>query len=82
MSNPCPFPLSFQSHLHRPDIDLRFLTCEPNLTANIADPGGDSYADEADEFYAAPEKWLASEHREEVHQDDSTASSNRIFHQK
>ena len=55
--------LHFQSHLHRPDIDLRFLTCEPNLTAIAM--GGDSYADEADEFYAAPEKWLATEYREE-----------------
>ena len=59
-----------QSHLHRPDIDLRFLTCEPNLTAAAAeksatqkDSKSEHYQDEADVFYAAPEKWLGMEYR-------------------
>jgi phosphatidylinositol glycan class B len=39
------------SHLHK-RIQVRFLTCEPDFT------GSPHYKDEADIFYADPEKWL------------------------
>jgi phosphatidylinositol glycan class B len=39
------------SHLHM-RIQVRFLTCEPDFTGNP------HYRDEADVFYADPEKWL------------------------
>ncbi|PNF41152.1 hypothetical protein B7P43_G03864 [Cryptotermes secundus] len=39
------------SHLHM-RIQVRFLTCEPDFT------GSPNYKDEADIFYADPEKWL------------------------
>ncbi len=55
---PC-HSLPHQSHLHREDVDLRFLTCEPNLAA------ADRYKDEADVFYDDPEKWLEAEFPEE-----------------
>uniref|UniRef100_A0A915JRN8 Mannosyltransferase n=1 Tax=Romanomermis culicivorax TaxID=13658 RepID=A0A915JRN8_ROMCU len=42
------------SHLHA-NISIRFLACEPNLD-NLVD-----YVDEADRFYADPQKWLAYE---------------------
>jgi phosphatidylinositol glycan class B len=41
-----------QSHLHREDVNLRFLTCEPNLE------GESNYVDEADWFFERPQEWL------------------------
>ncbi|CAB4065225.1 PIGB [Lepeophtheirus salmonis] len=38
----------YQSYLHRPDVNLRFLTCEPGI----------GVVDEAEEFYSNPPKWL------------------------
>lgn len=45
----------FQSHLHVPDINIWFLTCEPPLEGNIA---LDSYMDESDYFYENPVQFL------------------------
>ncbi|XP_077173721.1 GPI alpha-1,2-mannosyltransferase 3 isoform X2 [Paroedura picta] len=42
------------SHLHC-QLPLRFLECPPDLTGNA------EYMDEADQFYADPQKWLREE---------------------
>lgn len=61
-----------QAYLHRPDVRLRFLTCEPPLgcvppplaakrdTHRTDRPGVDlkAYRDEADQFYDDPDAWL------------------------
>ncbi|ORY52951.1 hypothetical protein BCR33DRAFT_711359, partial [Rhizoclosmatium globosum] len=41
----------FYSHLHRKDIEMRFITCEPPLEPSIDKK---SYQDESDVFYADP----------------------------
>ncbi|KRY75004.1 GPI mannosyltransferase 3 [Trichinella pseudospiralis] len=46
----------FYSHLHRP-VEMRFLTCEPNLN-NIT-----NYISESDMFHKYPEIWIQSEMR-------------------
>lgn len=39
----------FHNFIHRPDVQLNFLTCEPNLNRSMT-----HYLDEADEFYSNP----------------------------
>ncbi|KAI8140592.1 Alg9-like mannosyltransferase family-domain-containing protein [Fennellomyces sp. T-0311] len=46
----------WQSVIHRPDIDMWFLTCEPPLDGTQED-----YMDEADRFYADPVLFLSQE---------------------
>ncbi|CAF1599369.1 unnamed protein product, partial [Didymodactylos carnosus] len=41
----------YYSYLHRQDVNLKFLTCEPNLSLSNKN---NSYIDEADQFYARP----------------------------
>lgn len=51
----------WQSHLHRPDLEAWFLTCEPPLHLLEGDHKKeeiDSYMDESDVFYEDPEKFL------------------------
>ncbi|KAK9471972.1 Alg9-like mannosyltransferase family-domain-containing protein [Dipodascopsis tothii] len=48
----------WQSHFHRRDIDIRFLTCEPPI--GLKEPERSVYRDEADEFYDAPSEFLAA----------------------
>lgn len=43
----------WQSHLHQPDLNGWFLTCEPPLNVPL-----EGYMDESDVFYANPQKWL------------------------
>ena len=43
----------FQNFLHRKDVRLNFLTCEPNLNAS-----NENYLDEADRFYSQPKPML------------------------
>jgi phosphatidylinositol glycan class B len=43
----------WQSHLHRPDVDAWFLTCEPPIDVPL-----EGYLDEADQFYANPVAFL------------------------
>lgn len=50
----------WQSHLHRSDLDLRFLTCEPPLNVKRSE-NMTPYMDEADQFFQDPKKWLESE---------------------
>lgn len=42
----------YYSHVHN-NVSMRFLTCEPNLTAQ-----GPNYVDEADQFFANPMNWI------------------------
>lgn len=46
----------WRSHLVYPDIDAWALTCEPPLHLALEQRG--EYLDEADVFYADPEKWI------------------------
>ncbi|XP_059089161.1 GPI mannosyltransferase 3-like [Tigriopus californicus] len=50
----------WQSHLHRSDLELRFLTCDPPLKREPTD-AFHPYVDEADEFFRDPKKWLERE---------------------
>lgn len=50
---PC-FSVPLYSHVHL-NMQIRFLTCEPNLNLTK------DYTDEADVFYSNPEKWLKEE---------------------
>ncbi|CAF0765143.1 unnamed protein product [Adineta ricciae] len=45
----------YHNFIHRTDIQLNFLTCEPNLNSSSSD-----YLDEADRFFAAPIESLRS----------------------
>ncbi|KAI9325134.1 Alg9-like mannosyltransferase family-domain-containing protein [Obelidium mucronatum] len=45
----------FYSHLHRHDVDMRFITCEPPLDPKIDKK---TYLDESDIFYANPSAFI------------------------
>ncbi len=51
----------YWSHMHRSDIEMRFLTCEPLLQADSVD--------EADNFYSDPMAWLQKEFTDDGHRD-------------
>ena len=71
----------FYSHIHR-HVDLRILTCEPNLMLKS------NYKDETNIFYENPEKWLMSQpiHRISpdyvIHFDNLSTNISTFFQHK